>query len=158
MSDLIVITFDNVDDAKNLRAELRRLEGEGVLGLDDAAVIEKDASGKVHIHDEVDRAVVIGALTGGLLGAFLSFLFPIAGLVIGAGGGALVGKLTDMGVDKQFIQDVTEGLKPGSSALFVLVGSGNIEAALSAIRPYRGTLYQTTLPTELEAELRDALT
>jgi uncharacterized membrane protein len=157
MSDLIVTTFDNVDDAKNLRAELRKLEREGMLGLDDAAVITKESDGKVRVHDEVDKSVVFGALAGGLLGTVLSFMFPIAGLVIGLGGGALVGKLMDMGVDKKFIQDVTESLKPGTSALFILVSGGDITNVLAAIRPYQGTLYQTTLPTDLENELRSAL-
>jgi uncharacterized membrane protein len=69
----------------------------------------------------------------------------------------VVGKLMDMGVDKNFIRDVTEALQPGNSALFVIVSDGDITAALAAIRPYKGTLYQTTLPSELETELRDAL-
>lgn len=157
MSDLIVMTFDHVEDAKKLRADLRKLEREGLLGLNDAAVIEKDADDKVHIHDEIDSGIKIGALTGGLLGLLLSFMFPIVGLVIGVAGGALVGKLTDMGVDKNFIKDVTEALKPSSSAIFVIIGGGDLTAALAAIRPYQGTLYQTTLPTELEGELRAAL-
>jgi uncharacterized membrane protein len=157
MGELIVVTFDNVEDAKRLRADLRKLEKDGVIALDDAAVVAKEADGQVHIHNEVDRSVVVGALLGGLLGTVLSFLFPIAGLVIGAGGGALVGKLLDMGVDKQFIQDVTEALKPGSSALFVLVSGSHATATLSALRPYHGTLYQTTLPSDLEAQLREAL-
>jgi uncharacterized membrane protein len=156
VSDLIVVTFDSVEDAKKLRADLRTLERDGTLGLNDAAVIEKDAEGKVHVHDEVDKSVVVGALAGGLLGAVLSFMFPLVGMVIGLGGGALVGKMVDMGVDKKFINDVTEALKPGSSALFFIV-SGGVEAALAAVRPYRGTLYQTTLPSDLEAQLRDAL-
>lgn len=157
MGELIVVTFDNVEDAKRLRADLRKLEKDGVIALDDAAVVSKEADGQVHIHNEVDRSVVVGALLGGLLGTVLSFLFPIAGFVIGAGGGALVGKLLDMGVDKQFIQDVTEALKPGSSALFVLVSGSHATATLSALRPYHGTLYQTTLPSDLEAQLREAL-
>lgn len=157
MSDLIVMTFDNVEDARDLRASLRTLQQEGRLRLDDAVVIQKDASGEVRVADEIDKAVKIGALAGGALGLLLSFLFPIAGLVIGAGGGALVGKLLNMGVDKNFIRDVTESLQPGTSALFVLVSDRNIDAALAAIRPYQGTLHQTTLPTNLETELRAAL-
>jgi uncharacterized membrane protein len=156
MGDLIVVTFDHVDDAQKLRADLRQLEREGVLGLDDAAVIEKDAEGRVRVHDEVDKSVIVGALVGGLLGTVLSFMFPIVGLVVGLGGGALVGKLMDMGVDKDFINDVTEALRPGTSALFILV-SGSSEAITSALRPYQGSLYQTTLPSTLESQLRDTL-
>ena len=157
MNNLIVIIFDNVEDAKKLRAELRRLEHEGLLALNDAAVVEKFPDGKVHIHDELDTGVKVGMVTGGLLGLLLSFMFPIVGLVIGVAGGALVGKLMDMGVDKNFIKDVTEALEPGHSALFLVVNDANVDAVLAAVRPYRGQLYQTTLPTELEQELRKAL-
>ena len=157
MSNLIVMTFDRVEDAQDLRSTLRTLEREGQLRLDDAAVIEKDGDGKVHVHNEVDTGIKVGALAGGALGLLLSFMFPIVGLVVGAGGGALVGKLMDMGVDSQFVQDVTESLKPGSSSLFVIVRGDDLDLALAAIRPYRGTLYQSTLPTNLEEELRAAL-
>jgi uncharacterized membrane protein len=156
MSDLIVVTFNNAQDAQRVRADLRNLERDGVLGVNDAAVIETEPDGKVRVHDELDKSVVVGALVGGLLGTVLSFLFPLVGLVVGAGGGALVGKLMDMGVDKEFIDDVTNALQPGTSALFVLVSS-NSEAVISALRPYEGSLYQTTLPTDLESQLRDAL-
>jgi uncharacterized membrane protein len=157
MSNLIVMIFDNVEDAQKLRADLRSLEREGLVSLDDAAVIEKDAEGKVHVRNEVDTGVKVGALAGGLLGLFLSFMFPIAGLVVGAGGGALVGALMDKGVDRNFVNDVTESLKPGSSALFVIVRDAESDAVLGAIRPYQGTLYQTTLPTTLQEQLQDAL-
>jgi uncharacterized membrane protein len=45
----------------------------------------------------------------------------------------------------------------GGSALFFIVRGDDIAAALAAIRPYKGTLYQTTLPSDLELELRNAL-
>ena len=68
----------------------------------------------------------------------------------------MIGKSLDLGVDKKFVKDVTEALKPGSSALFV-IGSGNPEVVAAALRPFQGTIYQTTLPTEAVEALQDAL-
>lgn len=85
-----------------------------------------------------------------------SLFFPLAGLAIGALGGDLVGKTLHLGVDKKFAQDVTKALKPGMSALIV-IDSGNPEVDAATLRPFQGTIYQTTLPTEAVEELDAAL-
>jgi hypothetical protein len=40
---------------------------------------------------------------------------------VGAGAGAVGGKLSDIGIDDQFLKERSESLPPGTSALFVLV-------------------------------------
>lgn len=158
MAHLIVITFDNEQEAGQVREALRRMEKSQYVSLDDAAVIVKDQDGKVRVKDEVDTAVKWGAVGGGGLGLLIAgFFFPVAGIALGAAGGALVGKLLDRGVDKQFITDVSEALTPGTSAIFFLISSANPNAALAILRPYKGEVYQTTLPTDVEEELRRVL-
>jgi len=128
------------------------------LKIDDAAVIVKQESGKVEIKNQMDTGVKWGAVGGGMLGLILaSVFFPLAGLAIGALSGALIGKSLDMGVDKKFVKDVTETLKPGSSALFVIGSSDNQAVVVGALRPFQGTIYQTTLDTQAVAALQDAL-
>ena len=157
MSHLIVVTFDNPDEAGQVRTALKQIEKQSGVSLDDTAVIVKDADGKVNVNDEIDRGIKVGALGGSILGVLLTFWFPIVGLVAGAAGGALVGKMMDMGIAKAFIQDVTESLQPNTSALFALIGGANPDLTIAAIEPFRGTLYHTSLPTNLEESLRDAL-
>ena len=156
MSNLIVITFDNEEEAGKVREALKSQSAN--INLDDSAVVVKDAEGEVHVKNEVDRGVAVGALGGGALGLLIGgLLFPVGGLVLGALGGALVGKMTDMGVDKKFVDDVSEHLQPGTSALFVLVREANPNVAMAALRPYKGKVIQTSLPPEAEAELRRIL-
>ncbi len=157
MSNLIVMTFNTRDAAGEVRQALRELERSGRLSLDDAAVIVKDADGKLAVDNEVDRGVKIGAIGGGLLGLLLSFIFSPAGIVVGAAGGALVGRMADLGIDQQFVRDVSASLQPNSSALFVIVRDADPTIALAALEPYQGTLYHTTLNPTVEAELRHAL-
>ena len=157
MSNLIVMTFNTPDDAGKVRQTLRELERAGRVSLDDAAVIRKNAKGKLAVDDEVDRGVKIGAIGGGILGLVLNFVFPLGGLVLGAAGGALVGRMADLGIDRQFVQDVSESLQPNSSALFVIVRDADPTIAISALEPYQGTLYHTTLDPSVEEELRHAL-
>jgi uncharacterized membrane protein len=158
MSDLLVLTFEDIEQAGLAFEALEKMKAQGKLKIDDAAVIVKHDDGKVEIKNQTDSATKTGAIGGGVLGLIIAgVFFPVAGLVIGAAGGALVGKSLDKGIDKQFIKDVTDTLKPGSSALFVIGtgdGSGIVGAAL---RPFKGTIYQTSLPTELVDALREEL-
>jgi len=158
MSNWIVITFDNPDEAGKVRDALGKAAGGGYLRLDDSAIVIRDEEGKIHIKNEVDRGVKIGAVGGSILGLlFLGLFAPIAGLVVGAAGGALVGSVADLGVDKKFVEDVSDDLKPGTSALFVIVREANPAVAIAALKPYKGTVYHTTLTTEAEESLRQVL-
>jgi uncharacterized membrane protein len=126
--------------------------------VDDSAVIVKDQEGKIHVKNETDRGVVVGAVGGGMLGLLIgSILFPFAGLIGGALVGAVVGKMADLGVDQRFVHEVGAALKPDSSAIFVMVREANAAAAISALKPYRGQVYHTSLPGETEQALRDIL-
>jgi uncharacterized membrane protein len=92
-----------------------------------------------------------------MLGLWLSFLFPVAGLAVGIAGGALVGRFFEQGVDKDLVKEVREDLKPGTSALFMMIKGGSPEAAIGAVKPHKGKLYQSALSYETEQSLRHAL-
>jgi uncharacterized membrane protein len=158
MSDLIVVTFDNADEAARVRKTLRSAERVDYVKLDDSAVVVKDEDGKVHVKNEMDRGVKIGVVGGSLLGLLIGgIIFPVAGLLVGAAAGALVGKSADLGVDPKFVKEVGEELTPGTSALFFIVRDANADVAISALKPYRGKVFHTSLPTEAEEELRRIL-
>jgi uncharacterized membrane protein len=96
---------------------------------------------------------------GTLIG--LLFLNPLAGLLtgaaFGAGTGALSGALVDYGIDDEFIRSLGATIEPGSSALFVLVRRVTPDKVLPELRPFGGTVLRTSLSTEQEERLRQAL-
>jgi uncharacterized membrane protein len=158
MSNLIVIVFDDPEEAGEVRETIRSVQHMGHIRLDDSAVVVKDADGKIHIKNEVDRGVKIGAIGGGFLGILIGgIFFPFAGLLAGALIGAVIGKFVDLGVDQKFVKEVSDALEPGKSALFIIVRDSDPDVAIAALKPYKGSVYQTTLTPEQEENLRGVL-
>ena len=156
MSDLVVLLFDQEQTAAEALTTIREQQKAGLIHLNDTAVVSKRTDGSVHVKNEVSSATEIGAVAGGALGLVLGFMFPVAGLAIGAAGGAAVGAMLEQGVDGKFRKEVTEELKPGQSALFLVFDQAN-PAVMQALHPYHGKVLQTTLDSELEARLRQAI-
>jgi uncharacterized membrane protein len=158
MSNLIVIVFDDPEEASNVRKTIKSIEGTGHIRLDDSAVVVKDEKGKVHVKNQVDRGVKVGAVGGGLLGLLIaSVFFPFAGIIIGALGGAAVGAAAKLGISQNFIKEVAESMEDESSALFIIVRDSDPDVAVSALKPYKGKVLQTTLAPEDENNLRAVL-
>jgi uncharacterized membrane protein len=159
MSNLIVIVFDDEEQAGEVRESLRKQQKIGNISLDDSAVVVKDEDGQVHIKNEVDRGVKTGIAGGGLIGLFVGFVIggPIGMMILGGLGGAAVGALTNMGLQKSFIKEVSAEIKPGTSSIFFIVRDANPNAAIATLRPYKGTVIQSSLTPEAEKELRHAL-
>jgi uncharacterized membrane protein len=155
---LVVLTFAAANEAREAAHALRNIEKAGRLNIEDTAVIHRGADGKIHVDNQVSGAVKGGAAIGGILGLIIGgILFPIGGLILGVAGGAAVGKMMDTGVDKKFVQDVSNSLQPGSSALFVTATGGDPAAVVSALKQFKGTVYHTNLSSEAEQSLRSAL-
>jgi uncharacterized membrane protein len=92
----------------------------------------------------------------GLLFGVLFFV-PVIGIAVGAGLGALLGKVTKSGIDRQFQDQVRGMLKPGTSALFLMVEKVTPDKAVEAMSRYGGTVLKTSLSKQGEQELQDAL-
>ena len=157
-NNLIVLAFDTMEDAEKVHEALVEAKKQGRIQIDDAAVVVKDQDGKVHVKNQVSRGTWLSTGVGGALGLIIGgILFPIGGLVMGLAGGALMGRLLDMGVDGKFVKQVGEEIKPGTSALFILASQADPTASLAILRQYKGRVLQTTLSTEAEENIRKAL-
>lgn len=157
MTQLIVIAFDHFDDARNAMAALRTLERAGQIRFEDTAIVEREPDGTAHVRNEISGTTETAAAVGALIGGLVTFVFPLAGIALGAALGALVGRSLDRGVSDAFVNEVKETLRPGRSALFLVVKASNADATLAALRQFHGDVIQTTLDTEAEEALRAAL-
>jgi uncharacterized membrane protein len=85
------------------------------------------------------------------------FLNPLLGAAVGAGAGALSGKLSDIGIDDNFIKELSGTLQPGNSALFVLVRKATPDKVLEQLKGFEGKVLKTSLTADEENELRAVL-
>jgi uncharacterized membrane protein len=71
--------------------------------------------------------------------------------------GALFGHLGKQGIDKAFQEQVREYLKPGTSALFMVIEQATPDKAVAALQQYGGTVIKTSLSDEDTKKLQEAL-
>jgi uncharacterized membrane protein len=160
MSDLVAVIFDDESTAFEMRGALIKMQTEYLLELEDAVVVSKDEKGKVKLHQAVDLTSM-GAASGGFWGMLVgSLLFmPIVGAAIGAGAGALSGKLADTGISDDFMKRLGQEFKPRTAALFVLVRKVTPDKVLAGLTAFRGkgTVLKSSLTKDTEDKLRQAL-
>src|SRR5215211_8118921 len=151
MNKLVAIAYPDSATAERVRAELVAATKERLLQLDDAVVVERQPDGKVKLNQAMSPSgagAAGGALWGGLIG--LLFLAPLFGMAIGAASGALGGKMTDVGVNDDFMKTLGEKVVPGGAALIALGRSDAREKVIERVKGYGGEVIQTSLDAEEE--------
>jgi len=158
MSTLVVVGYDDVFKAEEVRLKLMKMQKDYLIDLADAVVAVKDESGKVRLHQAVNMTAA-GAVSGGFWGTLIGLIFlnPLIGLAVGATTGAVSGALTDLGIDDKFMQDLAATLKNGSSALFVLVQKATPDKVLEELSGTGGRVLKSSLSHDDEAKLQAAL-
>lgn len=132
---IIVAAFATPDRAGQLMADLKAGRKEGLIGIVDAAVMVKDADGKLKVTDAKRRSTK-GFITGGLIGGVIGLLAgPVGWAALGGGAiGALIGKLRGAPL-KAEMTDIGSALTPNSSAIVAVIEHtwvSQVEAALAA--------------------------
>jgi uncharacterized membrane protein len=158
MADLVAIGYPDETTGALAAEEVARLSEDLIIEPDAVAVIVRDKEGKYHVntsHHPVGGGATWGMFWGLLFG--LLFFVPVFGMAVGAGLGALMGKIEKTGIDKQFQDQVRDMLKPGTSALFVVVEKVTPDKAVEALSQYGGTVLKSSLSKDAEKELQEAL-
>lgn len=157
MSELIVIGYDNAEQAEAARTELFGMAKEYLVDVADAVVATADENGKVKLNQMVNLWSV-GATSGAFWGLLIGLIFfnPLLGVAVGAGAGALSGALSDYGINDNFMKDVSDVLQPGQAALFMMVRQHASDKVIERLGEKGGGIIRTNLDTSKEADLRKA--
>ena len=123
-------TYDSTDEAWGDYEILLDLHAEKLVGTYDAAVINKDVGGKVHVHKH-EKATQHGAWGGIAVGALVGVLFAPAVLGAAAVGGVVggLGGHFKKGIPRGDAKELGEMLEEGEAAL-VVIGESRVEEQL----------------------------
>jgi uncharacterized membrane protein len=158
LSDLLVIEFPSEEKAEGVREMLLSMQQEYLIELGDAVVAVKDATGHIKLN-QLFQPVKTGAISGLFWGSLIGLLFlnPLAGAAIGAASGALGGKLTDLGINDEFMKQAARTLQSGNAALFLLIRKMTTDKVLAALHGAGGTVLRSSFDETKEEALRAAL-
>ncbi len=158
MSDLVFIAFPTEQKAEEVRKKVLGMQREYLIELGDAVVVVKDEAGHIKLNQLVNLTAA-GAASGALWGTLIGFIFmaPLLGTALGAASGALGGKLSDTGINDQFMKDAAEALQPKTAGLFLLIRKMTTDKVLADLRGVGGVLMSTSFDETKEAALREAL-
>jgi|SRR5215469_8516528 uncharacterized membrane protein len=160
MSNLVAVVFEDEITAFEVRTALLRLQRENLIELEDSVVVTRNAKGRVKL-DQATNLTAAGAIGGGFWGMLIGMIFlnPLFGAAVGATAGAIAGSRQDIGVNDQMVREVGQSMKPGTSALFILVRRATLDKVLDELKPFagKGKIFQSSLTKDDEAALREAL-
>ncbi|WP_254274676.1 DUF1269 domain-containing protein [Haloarcula marina] len=146
-----------MDGAEQMRERMYQFQKRELITLEDAAVVVRGENGRAKVK-QAQSLVGTGALGGAFWGLLIGLLFwaPWLGLLAGAASGALAGKLGDIGIDDDFIKEVSETIEPGTSALFLLVREAQLDRIVEDSSDIEFDIIETNLSPEDETRLREA--
>ena len=158
--EMIVVSFDDENRANEVLDTLKQMEDTAVVDLKSGAVIVRDASGKVTVKETSDFDAKQDAIGGTIAGSVLSLLGGslLKGAILGAAGGAVAGKVIDLGLDDDFLKEIGDSLGTGSSAVVALVDFDQVDQAMEELDKFEGgTILHHTLDADVFEKLSAAV-
>lgn len=160
MSTLVAVVFDDETTAFDMRSALLKMQKEYLVEMEDSVVVTRNQKGKTKL-DQIVNLTRAGAVGGGFWGMLIGLIFlnPLLGAAVGATAGAISGRFSDIGLDDEMMKELGQSLKPGSSALFVLVRRATGDKVLDGLKEFagKGRVFRTSLNKDEEESLREAL-
>lgn len=166
MTHHVAIAYPNDAHAAEVIAALKRLEAEGVVELKRAVAVIRDHESRLGIKQILGQTAA-GALAGVIVGVLLGFIFaaPDLGALIGTAAGALSGLMIAFarGDEPQnfgfgaFGQQVAASMPHGGSAVLMLLRKHDPDTAIATLQQYGGRVIHTTLPADIDTQLRTAV-
>jgi uncharacterized membrane protein len=150
-----VASYANLDDAKADYAAVKQLYFDGVIGVYDAAVISKDATGQVKIN-KTEMPTQYGAWGGLAVGALVGIFFPpylVWELAVGAGMGSLLGHIW-AGLSRSDLKQIGDTLQT-STATLIVIGRSRLQEALTNATKHAVKQFEKELSTDIEAFYKD---
>ncbi len=138
--EVFVATFSDEEQGGAALKDFQAMDREGSIDLIDAAVIVRDADGKVRFEETADPSGKKWAKRGAIAGGLVGLIFPpsiLASAAVGAAGGGVWGKVRDKGFQDDDLKAIGQNLEPGTSAIIAVAEDRVIEQLQRGIEGYR---------------------
>jgi uncharacterized membrane protein len=156
-SDLIVITFDDADEALKVFDAMQAMRKEPLLNLEQSIIITRNRTGKIRLHQTRDLTANDNVANGDVLGL-------LAGLILGNPMGVVWGievgearlELARQGFDDKFGQVIATSMGNNSSAIFFLIrrdSRSDRDEVLNVLGLFKGKVHHTTITPEIDRYL-----
>jgi uncharacterized membrane protein len=155
--ELVGLVLEDAARADEMMAFIQSLHARGTIRIRNAAVLLKSADGTISVKERHDWDAKNGAIGGMVLGGVLGLLTGGIGLIaapaIGAGLGAVTGRVVDRGFDDSFLRSLAERLQPGHAGILLIVQTEWAQPVHEALSGVGGVIMQQELTDRLVAEL-----
>ncbi len=157
---ILVATYPDEAAAQDDYQVVKDAHAAGLVGSYDAAVVTKDANGKVHENKD-ETATRHGAWWGVAAGAAVGIIFPPAVLASAAVGGVVGGVSGHLakGMSRSEAKELGDFIAPGQAGL-VIVGESKVEDAIkkAVTRAEKQTAKELDVPPkDLDKALQQAV-
>ena len=157
--NVLVVTFgadpDHDTNAYQALTDLRQLAAQGQIRIAGAAVVARDADGRVDVKSEVGDDPYVGTATGGIIGLLVGIIGGPAGVLLGGTYGALVGSLfdiDDLATTDSVLGEISKQVQPTRTALLAHVTEQSPEVIDTAMARLGGQVMRRPI-LEVEQEI-----
>jgi uncharacterized membrane protein len=158
-TNVIAVNFKEDDEAYAALARLKQLDSEKQIDLRSAAVVTRDASGRVIQKEQAGSEEWAGTATGGIIGLLIGILGGPLGVLVGGATGLLIGSLFDLDDAEDtdsVLAAISESVRAGHNTLLAeLREPSDHDVVDGVMAAHSGSVLRRTVQ-EVEAEIAAA--
>jgi uncharacterized membrane protein len=152
--NVVVVNFEESSKTYQALSVMKRLDAEGRVGVESAALVEREADGTIRVPEDTDNVIGVGFFGGSLIGMLIGVLGGPVGMLFGWGAGALAGGLGDLergDAGEEVLDRLAQTLKPGQTALIAEVEEDTAGVVDDEMHKLGGTVVRYTAEEVLAA-------
>ncbi len=160
--NVLVVTFgddpEHDTNAYQALTDLEQLDAQSQIKIAGAAVISRDADGRVDVKSEVGNDPFVGTASGGAIGLLLGIIGGPLGMLLGGTYGALVGSLfdiDDVATTESVLGEISKQVQPTRTVILAQVNEQSPEVIDSAMARLDGEVMRRPV-LEVEQEIAAA--
>jgi uncharacterized membrane protein len=155
---VIAVYFEDDRNAYNALTQLKELQSQHRIAIEEAVVVVREHNGQVVEQDRVAGVRLPNTIGGGLTGLLIGIIGGPLGMLIGSASGLFVGSLfdsADITDTETALGAISSAVQVGQTSLLAVVSEQSPEAIDAAMSDLGGTVLRRPV-AEVEAEIAAA--